>query len=166
MIITLHACDTATDIAIYHGIRWGCKVIMSVPCCQHELFGQIKNKDLSVIMDHGILKERFAALLTDGIRAKILEIMGYKTNVMEFIDMEHTPKNIMIRAVKTGIGTPDKAKKAELERQLSAFSADQTLYRLCFETPAAGSGEFVKKYIENSFILCYIIKIEFYTISW
>lgn len=132
MIITLHACDTATDIAMYHGIRWGCRVIMSVPCCQHELFGRIKNDSLSAVMDYGILKERFAALLTDGIRAKILEIMGYKTNVMEFIDMEHTPKNIMIRAVKTKKTGIDSAKKAELEKQLAAFSAEQTLYKLCF----------------------------------
>ena len=132
MIITLHACDTATDIAMYHGIRWGCKVIMSVPCCQHELFKQIKNDDLSTIMQHGILKERFAALMTDGIRAQILEIMGYKTNVMEFIDMEHTPKNIMIRAVKTN--KPFNAeKKAALDKQLKAFSVSQCLYRLCFE---------------------------------
>ena len=132
MIITLHACDTATDIAMYHGIRWGCKVIMSVPCCQHELFGQIKNDDMCAIMQHGILKERFAALLTDGIRAQILEIMGYKTNVMEFIDMEHTPKNIMIRAVKTGKKF-NADKKAALDKQLEMFSADQCLYRLCFE---------------------------------
>ena len=131
MIITLHACDTATDIAMYHGIRWGCKVIMSVPCCQHELNKQIKNDDLSAIMQHGILKERFAALLTDGIRAQILEIMGYKTDVMEFIDMEHTPKNIMIRAVKTGKAF-DAAKKQALDRQLEMFGADQCLYRLCF----------------------------------
>ena len=131
MIITLHACDTATDIAMYHGIRWGCRVIMSVPCCQHELNKQIKNEDLSAIMEHGILKKRFAALLTDGIRAQILEIMGYKTDVMEFIDMEHTPKNIMIRAVKTGRPF-DETKKQALEKQLVLFGADQCLYRLCF----------------------------------
>ncbi len=131
MIITLHACDTATDIAMYHGIRWGCRVIMSVPCCQHELNKQIKNEDLSAIMEHGILKERFAALLTDGIRAQILEIMGYKTDVMEFIDMEHTPKNIMIRAVKTNRPF-DETKKQALEKQLVLFGADQCLYRLCF----------------------------------
>lgn len=132
MIITLHACDTATDIALFHGIRWGCGVIMSVPCCQHELFPQIKNPSLSVIMDHGILKERFAALFTDGIRAKVLEIMGYKTNVMEFIDMEHTPKNIMIRAVKTN-SPPSREKKEVLKAQLDAFCAKQCLYELCFE---------------------------------
>lgn len=132
MIITLHACDTATDIAMYHGIRWGCRVIMSVPCCQHELFKQIKNAELTAVMQHGILRERFAALMTDGIRAQILEIMGYKTNVMEFIDMEHTPKNIMIRAVKTDRPF-NAAKKAELDKQMAMFSIDQCLYRLCFE---------------------------------
>ena len=132
MIITLHACDTATDIAMFHGIRWGCKVIMSVPCCQHEIFPQLNKNSLSPITDHGILRERFAALATDGIRAKILEIMGYKTSVMEFIDMEHTPKNIMIRAVKNKNGT-DKAKKAELDSFIESFGIEQTLYKMCFK---------------------------------
>lgn len=131
MIITLHACDTATDYAIYHGIRWGCKVIMNVPCCQHELFKQIKNDDMSIIMDNGILKERFAAILTDGIRARILEIMGYKANVFEFIDMEHTPKNIMIRSVKTP-KKADNSKKADLDRIIKEYNIMPTLYRLCF----------------------------------
>ena len=131
MIITLHACDIATDIAMYHGIRWGCRVIMSVPCCQHELNKQLTAESLPVVTRHGILKERFAALLTDGIRAQILEIMGYKTDVMEFIDMEHTPKNIMIRAVKTGRAF-DADKKQALDRQIQAFGIDQCLYRSCF----------------------------------
>ena len=78
MIITLHACDTATDYAIYHGIRWGCRVMMNVPCCQHELFHQMKNESMNIMLDHGIIKERFAALLTDSIRARIIEIMGYR----------------------------------------------------------------------------------------
>ncbi len=132
MIITLHACDTATDYAIYHGIRWGCKVIMNVPCCQHELFHQIKNENMSVILDYGILKERFAALLTDAIRARILEIMGYKANVMEFIDMEHTPKNIMIRSVKTG-KKADENSIRDLERIIKEYNIMPTLYKLCFK---------------------------------
>lgn len=132
MIITLHACDTATDYAIYHGIRWGCKVIMNVPCCQHELFHQMKNDSMSVLLDHGIIKERFAALLTDSIRARILEIMGYKANVMEFIDMEHTPKNIMIRSVKTG-RKADVSKLEDLERIIKEYNIMPTLYKLCLK---------------------------------
>lgn len=102
MVVTLHACDTATDYALAKAIGWNAKVILSVPCCQHELNGQIRSEVLAPIMDYGILKERFAALMTDGLRAKYLESAGYDTQVMEFIDMEHTPKNILIRAVKTG----------------------------------------------------------------
>lgn len=131
MIITLHACDIATDIALYHGIRWGCKVIMSVPCCQHELFKQIKNPDMDIILKHGILKERFSALMTDAIRAEILEIKGYKTSVMEFIDMEHTPKNIMIRAIRTSKGE-NREKLCALRETLMAFNVKQKLYELCF----------------------------------
>lgn len=131
MIITLHACDTATDHAIYHGIRWGCRVMMNVPCCQHELFGQIKNEDMDIMLEHGIIKERFAALLTDSIRARIIELMGYKVKVMEFVDMEHTPKNIMIRSVKTE--RKDKSKKRkELDRIIEEYHIEPTLYRLVF----------------------------------
>lgn len=132
MIITLHACDTATDIALYHGIRWGCGVIMSVPCCQHELNGQIKNPAMDIVLKHGILKERFSAILTDAIRARILELKGYKTSVMEFIDMEHTPKNIMIRAVKTRRNTVDDKELEELSELMREYSVKQKLYELCF----------------------------------
>lgn len=100
MVVTLHACDTATDAALEKAVRWGASVILSVPCCQHELFGQINSPVLDPLLSHGILKERFSALATDAIRAKLLDIMGYKTQLLEFIDMEHTPKNILIRAVK------------------------------------------------------------------
>ncbi|MEK3789222.1 MULTISPECIES: class I SAM-dependent methyltransferase [Paenibacillus] len=100
MVVTLHACDTATDAALEKAVRWDASVILSVPCCQHELFGQVNNSVLEPMLSHGILKERFAALATDGIRAKLLDVMGYKTQLLEFIDMEHTPKNILIRAVK------------------------------------------------------------------
>ena len=100
MVITLHACDTATDAALEKAIRWGAEVIMSVPCCQHELFGQVKSEILAPMLSHGIIKERFAALATDSIRAQLLELLGYKTQILEFIDMEHTPKNLLIRAVK------------------------------------------------------------------
>lgn len=129
MIITLHACDTATDYAIYHGIRWGCRVMMNVPCCQHELFHQMKNDDMSIMLNHGIIKERFAALLTDSIRARIIELKGYKVQVMEFIDMEHTPKNIMIRSVKTG-KKENKGLLKELERIIKEYNIEPTLYKL------------------------------------
>lgn len=129
MIITLHACDTATDYAIYHGIRWGCKVMMNVPCCQHELFHQMDNDKMKIMLNHGIIKERFAALLTDSIRARIIEIMGYKVQVMEFIDMEHTPKNIMIRSVKTKSKDCGKLIN-DLERIIKEYNIEPTLYKL------------------------------------
>lgn len=100
MVVTLHACDTATDYAIAKAIDWNAKVVLSVPCCQHELNNQIQNEVLSPIFKYGILKEKMAALITDGIRAGVLEEHGYDTQILEFIDMEHTPKNLMIRAVK------------------------------------------------------------------
>lgn len=99
MVITLHACDTATDAALEKAVRWNAEVILCVPCCQHELYEQVKNPTLAPILRHGILKERFAALATDAARAHLLEILGYHTQVLEFIDLEHTPKNLLIRAV-------------------------------------------------------------------
>ncbi|MEW4372477.1 class I SAM-dependent methyltransferase [Paenibacillus kandeliae] len=104
MVVTLHACDTATDAALEKAVRWGASAILSVPCCQHELFSQVQNDALSPLLSHGILKERFSALATDAIRAKLLDLMGYRTQLLEFIDMEHTPKNILIRAVKGSAG--------------------------------------------------------------
>lgn len=100
MVVTLHACDTATDFAIEKAIKWGAKVIMVVPCCQHEVNRQISCPELSQILKYGLIKERMSALITDAVRANLLEEMGYETQVLEFIDMEHTPKNILIRAVK------------------------------------------------------------------
>ena len=97
MVVTLHACDTATDFALAKAVNWGASVILSVPCCQHELNGQISNEELSPVFSYGILKERMAALLTDGLRAQMLEYAGYDTQILEFIDMEHTPKNLLIR---------------------------------------------------------------------
>lgn len=100
MVVTLHACDTATDYAIEKAIRWGAKVIMVVPCCQHEVNKQISCPELSQILKYGLIKERIAALVTDAVRANLLEEAGYEAQVLEFIDMEHTPKNILIRAVR------------------------------------------------------------------
>jgi hypothetical protein len=102
MVVTLHACDTATDFALHKAVKWNASVILSVPCCQHELNWQIHNDSLAPILDYGLLKERMAALATDGLRAKLLEMEGYKAQILEFIDMEHTPKNILIRAIKGG----------------------------------------------------------------
>jgi SAM-dependent methyltransferase len=100
MVVTLHACDTATDAALEKAVRWNAAVILSVPCCQHELYGQITNVALTPMLQHGIIKERFAALATDSLRAQLLDLMGYKTQIIEFIDIENTPKNLLIRAVK------------------------------------------------------------------
>lgn len=102
MVVTLHACDTATDFALAKAVKWNAKVILSVPCCQHELNGQIQNELLAPIFKYGLIKERIAALVTDAMRAEYLEGEGYEAQILEFIDMEHTPKNILIRAVKTG----------------------------------------------------------------
>ncbi|QIB25935.1 class I SAM-dependent methyltransferase [Caloranaerobacter azorensis] len=100
MVVTLHACDTATDDALSKAVMWNAKIILSVPCCQHELFSKIKNPIMMPMLKHGIIKERLSSLVTDSIRSNVLEIMGYSTQMIEFIDMEHTPKNIMIRAIK------------------------------------------------------------------
>ena len=102
MVVTLHACDTATDFALDKAVGWNAKVILSVPCCQHELNGQMKNEMLAPIFKYGLIKERMAALLTDAMRAEYLESQGYDAQMLSFIDMAHTPKNILIRAVKTG----------------------------------------------------------------
>lgn len=127
MVVTLHACDTATDYALAKAVGWGAKVILSVPCCQHELNKQMKNDLLSPVLHYGILKERMAALITDRLRAQILEANGYRTQILEFIDMAHTPKNLLIRAVYNGHCADNKAQINEL---LAAFDINPTLYRL------------------------------------
>ena len=102
MVVTLHACDTATNFALAKAVGWKAKVILSVPCCQHELNGQMANEVLAPLFSYGLIKERMAALVTDSLRAEYLKREGDDTQILEFIDMEHTPKNILIRAVYTG----------------------------------------------------------------
>ncbi len=127
MVVTLHACDTATDYALAKAVGWNAKVILSVPCCQHELNAQFSASGgsgdglLAPVTDYGLLRERFAALVTDGLRAKYLERAGYETQVLEFIDMEHTPKNILLRAVKRN---GDKRKNTAAESAAVRRAAD------------------------------------------
>ena len=131
MVVTLHACDTATDYALYKAVSWGAQVILSVPCCQHELNKQIDNDILKPILKYGIVRERMAALITDALRAELLETKGYKVQLLEFIDMEHTPKNILIRAVKRA--KPQKEKNTsskQLKDCMDFLSVDPCLLRL------------------------------------
>jgi len=133
MVVTLHACDTATDYALAKAVGWGAEVILSVPCCQHELNAQFAASGgcaevMAPVMDYGLLRERFAALATDGLRAKYLEREGYETQVLEFIDMEHTPKNILLRAVKTG--RKDGRAAEEIRKCIEFLGAAPTLGRL------------------------------------
>ena len=102
VVVSLHACDTATDAALERAVRWGAEVILAVPCCQHELFEQVDDSALQPLLSHGILRERFASLATDAARAQLLQAVGYDAQVVEFIDLEHTAKNLLIRAVRRG----------------------------------------------------------------
>lgn len=131
MVVTLHACDTATDYAIAKAIQWKAKVILSVPCCQHELNQQINCKELEPLLKYGLIKERISSLITDAIRGNILEDAGYQVQLLEFIDMEHTPKNILIRAVKkTEIEQKSSQKSQSLEDLEQLINGKLTLSKL------------------------------------
>ncbi len=127
MVVTLHACDTATDYALEKAVRLGASVILSVPCCQHELNSQMESQLMKPVFQYGIIKERMAALYTDALRAQILEAMGYRVQILEFIDMEHTPKNLLIRAVKQG---KKKENQKELLDIMEELHVEPTLYKL------------------------------------
>ena len=128
MVVTLHACDTATDYALAKAVKWGAEVILSVPCCQHEANRTIKSDILSPVMDYGILKERMAAIVTDAARAKLLTANGYDTQILEFIDMEHTPKNLLIRADKSS--KEDISAREKTKDMLEALNLELTIDKL------------------------------------
>ena len=133
MVVTLHACDTATDYALYKAVKWHASVILSVPCCQHELNRKMQCETLSGAFQYGLIKERTAALMTDSMRGQLLEMKGYKTQLLEFIDMEHTPKNILIRGVKSKGLLPKAARKQQMENYQKCrdfFGAELTLEKL------------------------------------
>ena len=126
MVVTLHACDTATDYALINAHNWGASVILSVPCCQHELFKQLKNDLHRPMLKQGILRERFCAILTDTFRTLRLEEWGYDVSMIEFTSLEHTAKNIMIRAVNTG--KPDRNAGEEARRLAEYWNVRPTIY--------------------------------------
>ena len=131
MVITLHACDTATDYALYNAIKWNSKMIFSVPCCQHEFNHQMKAESLSILTKYGIVQERVAALMTDAARANLLEAVGYKTQLLEFIDISHSPKNILIRASKGNVSKDKKDRSLrEVNDLMNQFNFSPTLYNL------------------------------------
>ena len=131
-MVTLHACDTATDYALLKAVRWNVKVILSVPCCQHEVNRQICNKELASVLRYGIIKERMSALITDAVRAELLEAQGYETSILEFIDMEHTPKNLLIRAVRRSAKEAGKMQQRmeEVIRLAEYLQIEPTLLKL------------------------------------
>lgn len=131
MVVTLHACDTATDYALYNAIRWNASIILSVPCCQKEINGQIESEELSLLTRYGIVKERMSALMTDAIRGNALIYSGYKTQLLEFVDYGSSPKNILIRAVRSDVSQKkrDEAKE-EIRSLVNEFHFKQTLVEL------------------------------------
>lgn len=133
MVMTLHACDTATDYALYKAIKWNAKVIMAVPCCQHEINAKKQDSILDGVSEFGILKDRMSAILTDAMRANLLKQNGYDTQILEFIDMEHTPKNLLIRAVKNTKGMVAKSTVKKEEDLVTLAGGKTTLEKLLTE---------------------------------
>ena len=130
LVVTLHACDTASDAALAQAIRWQTRVILAAPCCQHEVAGLLAADVLPTMLRFGILKERFASLATDALRAAILERAGYQTQIVEFIDLEHTPKNLLLRAVRSNVPDPAAAAAYELlkvQLGVNEFSLERLL---------------------------------------
>ncbi len=140
MVVTLHACDTATDYALDKAVKWGAKVILSVPCCQHEVNKQISCQKLQPLLQYGIVKERMSALITDALRADILKVRGYETDLLEFIDMEHTPKNILIRAVRKKEPTAERRQeeKDKIADVMKFLQIEPTLWKLSESTTGQG----------------------------
>jgi len=132
IVVSLHGCDIATDYAIYNALKWQSEIIFAAPCCEHEINAQIDIKSMRNILKYGVIKERFSTLLTNSIRCNILELKNYKTELIEFVDTEHSPKNLLIRAVKSG--SPENYNninlKKELEETLDKFKISQSLYNL------------------------------------
>jgi hypothetical protein len=115
LVVSLHACDTATDAALERAVRWDASVILAVPCCQHELLRQIESEALAPLLRHGVLRERFAAEVTDAARAQLLGLAGYDVQLVEFVELEHTPKNVLIRAVRGRRGDRGRLARQYLE---------------------------------------------------
>ncbi len=131
VVISLHACDTATDYALFHAIRWKTKIILSAPCCQHELNEQLTSDGMAILQRYGVIKERMAALMTDAIRGNLLGCCGYKTQILEFVDLTHTPKNLLIRATRTNLTRAHRdGLRDEVYRLAGEFHLKPTLLRL------------------------------------
>jgi SAM-dependent methyltransferase len=143
VVVSLHGCDTLTDYVLYNAITWQSDIIFAAPCCEHEINAQINIKSMRNILKYGIIKERFSAMLTNSIRCNILEIKNYKTELIEFVDITHSPKNLLIRAVGRGIinekssfhapyniKADDGGLRRDLEENIKRFEINQTLYNL------------------------------------
>ena len=135
IVITLHACDTATDFALDYAVKHDCKVILSVPCCQHEINSQLNKNcvpsEFTPLLKYGIIKERFASLLTDSLRAEMLEDSGYNVQLLEFINMEGTPKNILIRAVKKQKNAEETTEQlSDAQKLMTVLNISPTLKKL------------------------------------